>query len=336
MGVPCRRADAEPLRRIESIQLLRFAAASAVLVSHCASGHFFTGTAGVDLFFVISGFIISRVAAKRSTGRFIRDRLTRIYPLYWLMLMLAMAFDWDGDGWRLLSSLTLWPVFGTFRLPFLVVGWTLYFEMLFYAAAAAVTWRRASLWVLIALYLVAMLGGVCSGNAVLGFLGSPMLLEFGMGMVISNMRGTSRHAIGAAAILLGIAALFLFGRPEFDIIDNAFNFVAYSRPLLWGVPAAMIVWGSLQFERVVAKRLQPLSFAGDSSYSIYLSHPIAVRLFQLLEFRTVLKLALVPVLIGMGIAIHYGIERPLLTRVRDWRLLPVTLRPEQQATSDGA
>src|SRR6266540_1765778 len=134
------------MRRVESIQVMRFIAASMVVLCHCASGHFFVGSAGVDIFFVISGYIITGVMAKKNVASFVRDRLTRIYPPYWLALLPLLVLEWDGDFLRLLSSVSLWPIFGEFRRLYLQVGWTLSYEMLFYAGAAVVVWNRQMFW----------------------------------------------------------------------------------------------------------------------------------------------------------------------------------------------
>ena len=110
-----------PLTRLVSIQCLRFAAAGLVVLVHTASGYFVYGSIGVDIFFVISGFIITNVMRQRAPGPFLLDRLTRIYPLYWLFLIPLVVVGWDGDLLRLLGSVTLWPVFGAFRRSYLAV-----------------------------------------------------------------------------------------------------------------------------------------------------------------------------------------------------------------------
>ena len=80
------RGGGADIQRLISIQCLRFAAATAVVLAHCSSGRFLFGSFGVDIFFVISGFIITRVMARREAIPFLIDRLTRIYPIYWLCL----------------------------------------------------------------------------------------------------------------------------------------------------------------------------------------------------------------------------------------------------------
>ena len=93
-----------PVGRLVSIQCLRFAAAGLVVLTHTSSGYFVYGAFGVDIFFVISGFIITHVMRQREPGSFLLDRLTRIYPLYWLFLVPLVVVGWDGMATRCTCS----------------------------------------------------------------------------------------------------------------------------------------------------------------------------------------------------------------------------------------
>ena len=81
------------MQKFRSIQVLRAVAACAVVVlhaypsSHTPNGNAGYGAFGVDLFFVISGFIMAQIAPERSPQRFLRDRLWRIYPLWWVAVL---------------------------------------------------------------------------------------------------------------------------------------------------------------------------------------------------------------------------------------------------------
>src|SRR5580658_5421280 len=136
-----------------SIQALRALAATAVVAYHAlqwGSGGFDVGRAGVDVFFVISGFIMWRVTSGRDVtpGAFLWRRVTRVAPLYWLttLAVLAAALVWPGflpevrPGWRHLAlSLAFIPHLDPRGLPFptLPPGWTLDYEALFYLTFAA-------------------------------------------------------------------------------------------------------------------------------------------------------------------------------------------------------
>lgn len=303
------------MTRLASVQSLRFVAASAVVLTHCASGKFLFGAFGVDIFFVISGFIITKVMARREAVPFIKDRLSRIYPIYWVCLIPLIIAGWDGTSLRLLTSVTLWPVFGEFRRSFLAVGWTLHFEMLFYAAAALVLRRRAMLPILMISYGAALAVGLTTTQPLLGFLGSPMILEFLMGVVIASMPFTQLRRPGAIMVVAGLVAAAWGTNSDFGAIENMFNGEAAWRWAKWGMPAALIVWGSMQFEGLLSGRIFQFSAAGgDASYALYLSHPVFL-LYAPSNPYVLLALG-PPALIARAFFVHYKIEKPLLRLVR--------------------
>src|SRR5215471_6743859 len=87
------------------------------------------GAAGVDLFFVISGFIMATCSAGRQPLQFLADRAWRIYPL-WLIAVIPWLLMSPQTFLEIVRSITLWPVYGGRLLnPALGVGWTLSFEL---------------------------------------------------------------------------------------------------------------------------------------------------------------------------------------------------------------
>lgn len=300
---------------IQSIQILRFVAASLVVLVHCASGQFLPGVAGVDIFFVISGFIITRIMSRHSPASFVKDRLTRIYPIYWICL-LPMVLLSAFDSLRLASSITLWPVFGRFQVQYLPPSWTLCFEMLFYSAAALILWRRWFLAPIVAAYLAAMPLGYLTQSPALMFIGSPLVLEFGFGVILAKAgEATSHRTLGALAILVGAVVIFLARDMRFGLIESAFTMQAPHRAIVWGLPAAAIVWGALQLERPFKHWFWKLaSYGGNASYSIYLSHGVFMELME--PNNPYLKLAMAPVYIVLGMGVHSFIEAPMLRLIR--------------------
>lgn len=303
---------ARPLRTIETIQVLRFVAAGSVVLAHCASGHFLPGVAGVDLFFVISGFIISSMTPGRRSSDFLVDRFTRIYPIYWLALI-PMLLTSRIDVAKLATSITLWPYFGKMSIPALGVGWTLCYEVMFYAAAALVRWRRWTLLLLIPAYVLCFVLGQQGMHPVLAYIGNPLVLEFGLGIGLAAVPATGYRTLGALAIIFGLVAIPFLARPEFGFIDPMFRFNV--RPIVWGPPALAIVWGALQFEGMFKGSLWRLMVrGGDASYSLYLSHPIFLLFAPVNPY---LKLALMPpILVAGGFLINRVVEKPLTKGVR--------------------
>ena len=146
---------------IWSLQTLRFVAALMVVLCHTAamvhvaSGHtsslsaFFqqVGNSGVDIFFVLSGVVISKTSIGMTAGNFIWRRFRRIYPIYWistipLIVMQVFALGYVFSWRSILSTVTLWPVTNVFTNPFGPVAWTLSYELLFYIVMAVLLIER--------------------------------------------------------------------------------------------------------------------------------------------------------------------------------------------------
>src|ERR1700678_3437262 len=183
-----------------SIQALRALAALAVVAYHALQwdrGGFEVGRAGVDVFFVISGFIMWHVTSGRNVapGAFLWRRFTRVAPLYWLATLgvLGVALVWPGflpevrPGWRHLAlSLAFIPHLDPRGLPFptLPPGWTLDYEAVFYTIFAAAllgprAWRGRT--VIGALLAVVAFGFLLADPFY--YLGAnPMLLQFAAGV----------------------------------------------------------------------------------------------------------------------------------------------------------
>lgn len=274
---------------IHSLQVLRFVAAAMVVHLHSVEqavlatgspgmlGQFgiVFGRAGVDLFFVISGFIIARTASNMSAGEFARKRLARIAPLYLLIAAIAtitVIVQGDYPSSRdLLSTFLLWPVTDVVTPPLVGVAWTLCFEVLFYLAFGLILWGRWLLWPLIGGFVLLLLTRI--GEPGLYF-GNPIILEFLAGVVLARLRpfppGVWLLPIGFALLVAG-AMLNL--PPHGGTLDFMLGTEAWSRVFILGLPATLIVYGALQITATAG----PFSLLGDASYSLYLTHPFIVK-----------------------------------------------------------
>lgn len=299
------------IRRLESIQALRFVAAALVILCHVWDPAKI-GAVGVDIFFVISGFIISRVMVGKTAAAFLRARFTRIYPIYWICAIptaILAAYIGAITLPRTLTSITLWPAFGgAYLQPYLVVGWTLSFEMLFYICAAMALVDRRALLAIALGYPLAMLGAFLTGEAVLRFIGNPLIIEFLMGVAIGRFASTGKGRAGVAAIGAAVVLLAISNAERLYLPRNIFDLTAPERVLAWGVPAAMLVWGALQID---ARNWRLLPYLGDASYSIYLTHGTAVFLFAFLPWPLKAVAA-----VAFGVAVFRYVETPLLARLR--------------------
>jgi peptidoglycan/LPS O-acetylase OafA/YrhL len=329
------------------LQVLRAIAATAVVVGHFQN---FTATpathywipydklaaTGVDLFFVISGFVMV-YASESLFGRaggprdFAMRRVIRIVPLYWLAtsiyLMLAVALPSLGVRYSpqfIASSYFFIPAErpdGGLN-PIVGQGWTLNLEMLFYAifactliASRVVSVSAASL-VLIA--MVAIGHFFPPSSTILAFWTSPLLLEFVMGMMVGLAFSATRHwprwmngALIAAAIALLYVSWFL---------------VDLHRVVGHGIPAALLVAGATYGGYAPdGAGWRALAIGGDGSYALYLFHAFPIhamlKVFALTGIvvelnRTFCLVSTVVLAILMAIAIYYMFERPVTRALR--------------------
>lgn len=341
-----------------SVQYLRALAASLVVFYHATEqfAGFETalpreyGAAGVDLFFVISGFIMVAITDARPTTAplFLTRRALRIWPIYAVYttatavaILSAPALFRDSiftDKHYLLSLAFIAhpdPLDPSTVSPMLKIGWTLNFEMFFYVLFALCLWlggRRkvALLGAIMALLVVA--GRLGHPGAVPAFYTEPIILEFLFGAAIGVWftRPDARVPSNAAAlglIALGVG-LCVFLPAELD------------RTVRSGIGCALILVGALALERngvVGTWRLPRL--VGDASYSLYLTH-----LFTVVALRNVWLTFHLPTVglsatliflalslagaIAVGIASYWLLERPMMT----WsHRFVASLRPRRTA-----
>lgn len=293
---------------ISSIQVLRGIAALLVVLSHVQPqlDHFGgphlawlgAGGGGVDIFFVISGFIIwvTSQPVGMNPGKFIKRRFIRIVPLYWLitafvtsvaLIMPSVMSSTRFDAAHVLASFLFIPYPHPILqdiYPIVVPGWSLNYEAFFYALFAAMLFVRNRLAVAIGMIAVLSALVICGkvfapSQIQAAYFTQPIVLEFAFGIAIGT---TFTHARplpvwgGAGVLVAGVAAFV--ASSIISSIDNQ------NRVFLVGVPAAAIIWGISILHR---HRIDPanaaLSLLGDASYSIYLSHvivlPIGARLW---------------------------------------------------------
>ena len=327
---------------LTNLQGLRALAALGVVAFHfglmpATAIPFGVGASGVDIFFVLSGFIIAHSSA-RSSRHFLAHRLIRVLPAYWIATLIAALFtlqnmDLAGASDWLVQSLFYLP-HPAGRPPLIFVAWTLVYELAFYL-----------------LYWVALRFGTRTAPAAcLAFLLTlalvhpqgmpgpwPLLLEFAMGIGI--YLGVERYRLaelvpGWSGLLLSAVGLVLLPRMSGFSPDDYQSLV---RVLCWGVPAAMIVFGLVIAEHGgLAIRSKLVLLLGAASYAIYLLHPVAVgQLIQLPSiappFSWALGLLAAGVTVALSVAFHLFLEVPLLRRLRG--LLRDRLPVEYQAVS---
>jgi peptidoglycan/LPS O-acetylase OafA/YrhL len=283
-----------------SIQALRAIAALFVVAHHAfetwtlrinpeAPGFvWINGASGVDIFFVISGFVMVTSSRRLLSDpcpalTFMRHRIVRIVPLYWLLTSLkVLLVFWFADlvlrssldPDYILRSYLFIPVVdgaGHFR-PLLPVGWTLTYEFLFYALfALALGLAIDVLHILIPAFALIVVLAVVRNESWPAWtvLFSTIVMEFLSGVALARKigRGWSLGPPVAWVLMLSGFALIAI------LPEGSENM----RVVYWGLPAFAIVAGAVSLEARFGRRLPAVLLSlGDASYSIYLIHGFAL------------------------------------------------------------
>lgn len=298
---------------------------------------------GIDIFYVVSGFIMwSTTIGREEDGprAFWRRRLARIVPLYWIvtgfvaMTMLLAPAVMQSSRFDLVHAVASFlfiacphPVTGRIE-PVVTPGWTLNHEMFFYLVFGLFLLVRRPVARLTATIAVLMglvaLGGLLElpGNSVAGFYTSPMILEFGAGVLLGALAtqgaGLTRIALPWGAAMLAGGLLTMALAPDARDLPGV---------LARGGPATMIVLGLLVIEAHRGLFRSTLFHRlGDASYSIYLSHMVTLsassQFWRLLDLpRDPGGLCLYVVFaVAVGLAgggmLYLFVERPINRRLR--------------------
>lgn len=339
--------------RYTGVQALRFIAAMLVVYTHAmwmvsdrillhtTEEYWRPGMSGVDLFFVISGFVMA-ISSRNLVGRvegwkiFLTRRIIRIVPLYWiattfkLALLLAipsLVHNTPLDFYYVLASYLFIPTFfstGFMIEPLMPVGWTLNYEMLFYLLFALALFLRlpvlkftASVFILFTVINVFSTPEFAYGY---GYL-NPIMLEFVMGMLIAELckRGfTIKPWIGIVAVMISFAIMFTSG-----------DYPIWWRWVYWGLPSMVIVGVVTLSEQKLRKHIpQLITTLGDSSYSIYLFHTFVIPALGMIivkyQFEHPVTALFACMIISplVGLVIYKLLEWPLVTWLKGQAYVP--------------
>lgn len=279
---------------ILSMQYMRAIAALLVVIHHArfkASVYsnnslewFNIGGAGVDVFFIISGFIMCHTVdtKKVSIRKFLIARVKRIIPLYWVLTSFALLvfmlypdkINSSGGVTNITASYFLYPSTDSYLIK---NGWTLSYEFFFYALFSIGLLLSGKLRFLLPVVLIVMLVSIGSffgtNNAILSFMTNQFLLEFTFGIFLFYLykNVTISIAVGFVFILLGVLGFYF-------VNQNQLNF---PRVVEYGLPALLLFIGMLSFEPFFQKNksnpfLLLFEKIGNSSYSLYLLHPFVL------------------------------------------------------------
>lgn len=326
------------LRGIAAVMVVLYHTTMMTAVAPLFPFHF--GKSGVDLFFVISGFVMWTTTAGRSRDplSFWRARILRIAPLYWLATTIFIAaliampgaahtarvLDWAHILKSYMFIPAVDPGIGGIS-PIYSIGWTLQFEMFFYfvfglCMLIGTLAIRAAAIVMVFAGLVAIGWLVQPDSAVLATYTSPMLLEFVAGVAVAIGRHRLARLPGAVAGTALLSGFALLAADQY-LTGSAATLAATA------IGATLIVAAALAFEPWAAAHPAPLlRVLGDASYSIYLMHPMLQRV-AFIALMMVMKdgihtttdlliYSLIAMLAGTagGIVCYYLIEKRLVIR----------------------
>ena len=315
--------------RLEWVQGLRAFAVLLVLFSHLfrieekyatqtvLSDFVLAGVSGVDLFFVISGFIMVVVTEKSRAGlrraaQFIYRRLLRIYPVYWfytslvlVVYLLKPAMVNSGVPSSIWGSYLLWPTGD----PFLVaVGWTLSHEIYFYLVFMGLFFLPRTLMVPALLgwgLLVLLVGALYAGSTPwMQLILSPMTFEFIAGalLAIGCMRGLPRWPLRFSLGVMTLAILAMFALGSAYLAATGHTPSGWHRVLLFGPPSVILLYAVLLAERAGGVLPRWVVAAGDASYSTYLTHVLVLSVLGYLwvwgaRYLAISSFAMLPVMV---------------------------------------
>ncbi|MDX6040417.1 acyltransferase family protein [Scandinavium lactucae] len=327
-----------------SIQLLRGLAALLVVLHHIAFKEkvygvnglewLHIGASGVDLFFIISGFIMCYATHNKemSFSKFIFLRFERIIPLYWLFTTLALfvfimyphLVNSSGGHTSVINSYFLIPTSDKYLVQ---NGWTLSYEFYYYIIFSFFIFLTKNrfvryLGIVLTLFGLATIGQLfVAHNTLIKFIFSDWLYEFAMGVVSFYLFAKYKLEKKTGLILICVGVVLLGYK-------NNHMYLLSSMPgaLSVGLPMWLIFHGFLALEEWLGKGnniyLKVGVLLGYSSYSLYLVHPFILSPVAMILKKIHLNIPyvfsvglLVPAIIS-GAIVYLYIEKPMVNYLK--------------------
>ena len=326
------------MRIFAGVQAMRGVAALSVVCGHAVSarpdlvgpdlaeGALTILASGVDIFFVISGFIIATTAAShRNPFDFAVRRAVRIYPVYWLVLLAAfVSSSWIAMSPEERPVLDFGLIFAwTYPNWYLAPAWSIAFELHFYAAVAAILAIAPNRLFELLFAGLGMVMVAVAFRLQLGIYSHPLVLEFGVGVGIAYLLSHgglrfSRRNLAVSAVLFALGWYWIFVQGSAD--------AQFARVATYGLAAGLLI------HAVVAAEIEGQSFSpilqwfGKISYSLYIVHYLVIKwisnftgLWLLSTSGTIIASILLS--IGLASALHVIIEVPLIRWGSRWSLM---------------
>lgn len=286
-----------------NIQAMRGIASLIVFIVHLFStrpgmiplwlekGWYAIGPAGVDIFFVISGFVVTLAAAKAANSSDVRGsaltfmikRLFRIYPAYWIVFAAAtllLPYVWLSPDWLpKASTFSLLTLTYTYNYK-VMVAWTLVYEMFFYLVLSMLVlaggrkfWGALFIWIFVE--IIAISATNTYDWTLMGYVPlNPQILQFSAGCIVAFICTKFQTRFGKEMLIAG-AVMFIV---MCYVNINLGNWDPRYRTLTLTLPAAMMIYGAVVSEREGRFAFwKPVLFLGNISFSLYLWHQITFQ-----------------------------------------------------------
>jgi exopolysaccharide production protein ExoZ len=336
-------------KKYSLIQILRGFAAVFVMLYHATrhynlkndvflNNFFKTGFLGVDIFFVLSGFVISissfHYFNNQDSIGFIKKRFIRIYPSYWLFLLFPLTlvflffpnFISDKTAFEPQNFISLLVLF--FNHPTISqVTWTLSFELYFYLLFFLLIINKNFKYVIflvLILSFINFLGFINFHLILLKYLFSPLILEFFLGVLLAYIVLKTTKINKTICAFLFILSLGLFYFSSYLSHCNLIQISKHNRFLYFGIASFLLILALVLYEKFYSVKLyEKLILIGDSSYVLYLIHSVLLSFFDklILENRLVLlsksfsTMLVCILIIFISVLLHVFIEKPILVKL---------------------
>lgn len=335
------------MSKLNNLQVLRAFASISVVLAHMRftlPGMHAFGTFGVDVFFVISGYIMARIL-HNNPDFFVRRRLLRIVPPYWFFTLLIFSLAWwrpqllhstGADSIELIKSLLFipfrkqMPAGGMVTQPVLGAGWTLNMEMLFYLALAIGLFinRKHAAWIGSGVTLGIMFVSRYfeQHSSVAGFYARDVMLEFLIGILAfyfcTKISDQKAHQLRVAALVVCIGSGLLLIVLQGLIFQGPIDVLSLPRAVAFGIPAWFLITSACILSQAKWDiNSSYIVLIGDASYILYLLHDFVVMAvdrvaavrWPWLHVTTPLgALVAMSLSILAAVGLHVYVERPVL------------------------
>ncbi len=345
----------EKNKNLKLVQVLRGVASLLVVLFHMTRNvneiynekflfdFFEFGASGVDIFFVLSGFIIMFVNADKIGNYknfwiFIKKRFVRIYPIYWIVITIFLLLQlllpqfyrthFDLNFLNIINTYLLLPNHEMLN----GVSWTLTNELFFYllfAFTILIPGKKIHIVLFVSYFLLLLIlpffsADLSNINPYQNLVFFPMNIEFLLGVLIALIVKKVKPIIIKPALVTGILLFFVgiwLANNKIQVFENGFSETC-NRVLYFGISSFLIVLAIVKMELLRNINVDKiLLYLGDASYSIYLIHlPIVAAFYKILKILGIqnpilfygLSVILFMFICATGIFIYEKLEKPII------------------------